>query len=115
MARHREVATNVGRVGMRNLAVRSARAVTSAPVRMTPYVGIAAEVTFLAWEVNTDCELAKALSELLRESEATPEDLGTVCSWVEKVPTRDEIWASVKKGGSEAMRRVYSIIEHSNR
>jgi hypothetical protein len=111
LTRHRDIAARVGRDGIRVLATRSARAVATAPSRMAPYVGIPIEVGFLTWEVSSNCELAKSFAELSKEAEAEPEDVGTVCNWLEKIPTREKIWSEVKRSSSDGIRRVYGVLE----
>lgn len=110
-ARQREMVSRIGSQGVRTLATRSARAITTAPARMVPYVGVGAEAAFLSWELQIDCELARSISELLREVEATPEDAGQVCHWIDKVPSRQQLWSAVKSSANGAMRKIYEVLE----
>lgn len=114
LTKQRDMAAKVSRDGIRVLATRSARAVSTAPSRMAPYVGIPIEVGFLTWEVSSNCELAKSLADLAKESEADSEDVGTVCNWLERIPTREKIWSEVKRSSGGAIRRMYGALERAS-
>lgn len=111
LSKHKAIARRVGSEGVKKLAVRSARAVSTVPARMMPYVGIAAEAGFLAWELQVDCELASSLAELLRDSDGPAADIGQVCGWVQKTPSPQQIWADVKKKSDGALRKLYEGLE----
>lgn len=112
-ARHRELISRIGSEAIRQLATRSARAITTAPTRMIPYAGVVAETAFLTWELQIDCALARSLNQMVREIEAAPEDAGRVCNWVDKVPSAQQLWAEVKNSATRAARKTYEVIERA--
>jgi hypothetical protein len=97
------------------LATRSAEAVTSLPLRAAPYIGIGALVAFTTLELQADCTLAKDLAALNADHGNEPIDTGAVCRTVEKVPSREQAWKTVKESAGTAWRGTYEVVEVSAR
>ncbi len=95
------------------LATRSAEAVTSLPLRATPYIGIGALVAFTTLELQADCALAKDLAALNTDHGNEPIDTGAVCRAVDKVPSREQAWRTVKESAGTAWRGTYEVVEVS--
>lgn len=93
------------------LAARSAEAVSTLPVRAAPYLGLVALVAFTTQELKSDCDLAKALASLNAEHGNAAVDTGAVCAAVDRVPTPQQAWSSVKVGSGMAWRAAYDSIE----
>jgi len=97
------------------LAARSAEAVTTLPGRAVPYVGIVALVGFTVYEVKTDCEVARSLADLsLDYGNDEPIDTGTVCGYVQTVPTPGEAWNRVVEQANARLRGLYLFLQHSS-
>jgi uncharacterized membrane protein len=61
--------------------------------------------------LKADCELARALAELNAEHENDPVDTGTICKAVEKVPSPQQAWSTVKAQASTGLRTTYDALE----
>ena len=93
------------------LAARSADAVSSLPMRAAPYIGIAALVGFTTVELKADCDLARSLADLNADHGNEPIDTGQICRAVDKVPSPQQAWTTVRSQASATLKTTYSTLE----
>jgi len=93
------------------LGHRSTEALATLPVRAAPYLGIAALVGFTAVELRSDCELARSLAALSVEHGNEALDTGQICQAMDKLPTPDSVWQTVKGQASTSLHIAYSTLE----
>jgi hypothetical protein len=105
------VARDVAKRTTTRLALHSAESVGSVPARVMPFVGTVAIVAMTAYDVRSDCATAREVNELLGALGAPAEDAGTVCKYVDKVPSASDAWTSAKTGAGGAAVKVMDFAE----
>lgn len=94
------------RIGRRT-AIGSSRNFGSMFGEAIPFYGIAVVVAATTWEMHDACETMKDLHQLdvsFNPDNATPVDHSEVCG--STVPTKEELWLSVKESPGEAWRKA---------
>jgi hypothetical protein len=93
----------------RRLTVATTRNVTSMAGEALPVVGIGVVAAATAWEVHDACELMREIGELERAFAGTAPSEDEVCG--QQVPTRAELWATVKASPAAAWDAVSGLYD----
>jgi len=104
------VKTTTNRISRRAVTT-SKRAVSSMVGESIPYGGIAVIVGVTALELKDLCDTLKDMSELqqaLNPDAAVDDKEKTVCA--QRVPTREELWATVKKSPGNAWAKAKDVV-----
>lgn len=94
------------------LAVHAGELIAELPVRAAPYVGVFALVTGTAYDIRSDCELARTLNGLVLEHQEAPLDTHAVCQYTDRIPGATQVWATVKKRSGSVTASVYQTVEN---
>lgn len=104
-------ASSVKKVSSR-LAVRSARSasrnVSASAAEAIPWIGAAIVVAEVGWDVYDACETMKDANELNSIFGNEPEDQSKVCGM--KVPTKDELLATVKTDWQSTYKTAAEVL-----
>lgn len=103
-AKMQRIRTRTRQTALSNLAAMGGEAL--------PVVGIGVIVAATAYELNMSCENMRDLYELqieLDPSQANPVDRDTICGL--QVPTRDELWQSIKASPGAAWDKAVGAAE----
>jgi len=103
------VMTASKRLALRS-ATNAARNASSVVAEALPVVGTAVMLGVTAWDLRDACETLKDLNELNSVFDHPREDYTQVCGM--KVPTKDEVLASVKVNGAAAYQAALQVLKH---
>jgi len=97
------------------LAMQAGDIIAELPLRGAPYVGIFTLVAGTALDIQSDCELARTLNDLVIEHGEAPVDTNAVCQYADKIPKATEVWSTVQSRASSLVKPLYQAIERLHR
>lgn len=111
VARQAQLARSMAARSTGRIATHAARSVFTIPGRLLPFVGSVAIVGMPAYDVNSDCQTAADMNEILAALDQQPVDAGPICGLADKVPSPSVAWARAKQIAGGAQRTVMEWIE----